>query len=145
MARPLHSDASSAPSKTLSHTPFYSIEYPGYIAPGSVPRVLQRLGGDQTVTETFRRGLKIDLKLKDNAPFAHPVTGQAVTSHNLVLKVVRRKRRQTQLDRSEDVVMQTGSSQNLVPKGEFTAEVVGVIQKTIRFRSMLVYKPTIHT
>lgn len=116
-----------ARSIPLEHS-FYSVEYPGYVSPQSVPKAVERLGGPHNVTETFKRSLKIDLRLKDNDLFAHPPAGQTVTTHNLLLKVVRRKRKQllaaslTGADGSESL-------------GQFTAEVIGITPKTIRFRS----------
>lgn len=115
-----------ARSIPLSHTSFYSVEYPGYVAPQSVPKAVERLGGPHNVTETFKRGLKIDLRLKDNDLWAHPPTGQTVSTHNLLLKVVRRKRKQGP---------STASSEDSESLGQFTTEVMGMIPKTIRFRS----------
>jgi general transcription factor 3C polypeptide 5 (transcription factor C subunit 1) len=109
----------------FEHKFFYSIEYPGYVAPQSVSKAINRLGGPQIVTDTFRRGLKVDLKLKDNEPYAHPPNGQVVTTQNLVMKVVRR-RRKSQGSKGDT---ETGSC------GQFTVQVLGLAQKTLRFRS----------
>jgi general transcription factor 3C polypeptide 5 (transcription factor C subunit 1) len=133
MDEPSSSTVPLAKLLPLEHKPFYSIEYPGYVQPTSVPKAIERLGGAQRVADTFRRGLKVDLKLKDNDPFAHPPNGQAVTTQNLLLKVVRRTRKKPSSGATEGEGADsptTGAS-----KGKFTAEVVGVVQKTLRFRS----------
>ncbi|PVG00043.1 hypothetical protein CPB86DRAFT_783178 [Serendipita vermifera] len=119
----------------LEHKPFYSIEYPGYVQLTSVPKAMDRLGGAQIVAETFRRGLKVDLKLKDNDPFAHPPNGQAVTTHNLLLKVVRRTRKKRTPSAIEEGGEDDDLSNKSASKGQFTAEVAGVVQKTLRFRN----------
>jgi general transcription factor 3C polypeptide 5 (transcription factor C subunit 1) len=106
---------------------FYSIEYPGFVAPQSISKAIDRLGGPQIVTDTFRRALKVDLKLKDNDPYAHPPNGQVVATQNLVMKVVRRKRKvqRPKVDNSSETE----------PHGQFTVQVLGLAQKTLRFRS----------
>jgi general transcription factor 3C polypeptide 5 (transcription factor C subunit 1) len=109
----------------FEHKFFYSIEYPGFVAPQSVSKAIDRLGGPQIVADTFRRGLKIDLKLKDNEPYAHPPNGQVVTTQNLVMKVVRRRRK------GQGPIEDTESG----PRGQFTVQVLGLAQKTLRFRS----------
>ncbi|KAG8765670.1 General transcription factor 3C polypeptide 5, partial [Serendipita sp. 397] len=125
----------------LNRTVFYSIEFPGYVNPGSVQKCVQRLGGLQNISDTFRRGLKIDLPLKENDPFAHPAAGQTVATQNLVLRIVKRRRRKQQVERdgSEDHMRDRGSSHSGTStkqiEGVFTAEVVGISQKTMRFRN----------
>lgn len=118
MAEPNVPMAKSIP---LEHKYFYSIEYPGFVAPQSVTKAVERLGGPQILADTFRRGLKVDLKLKDSDPYAHPPNGQVVTTHNLLLRVVRRKRKR--------------QAQEGEPQGHFTAQVIGISQKSLRFRS----------
>jgi general transcription factor 3C polypeptide 5 (transcription factor C subunit 1) len=120
-----------ARSIPLEHSSFYSVEYPGYVGLQSMPKAVERLGGPNNVTETFKRSLKIDLRLKDNDLFAHPPAGQTVTTHNLLLKVVRRKRKQP-LDAAAASSTGADDSESL---GQFTADVIGIIPKTIRFRS----------
>ncbi|KAG8764121.1 General transcription factor 3C polypeptide 5 [Serendipita sp. 397] len=124
----------------LNRTVFYSIEFPGYVNPGSVQKCVQRLGGLQNISDTFRRGLKIDLPLKDNDPFAHPAAGQTVATQNLVLRIVKRRRKQQiERDGGDDQMQEEGSSRGgnstKQSEGVFTAEIVGISQKTMRFRS----------
>lgn len=124
MAEPLTPLAKSIP---LEHKYFYSLEYPGYVASTSFAKAVDRLGGPQILADTFRRGLKVDLKLKDNDPYAHPPNGQVVPTYNLVLKVVKRKRKR-QANEGE-------TSSGTETQGQFTAQVVGISQKTLRFRT----------
>jgi general transcription factor 3C polypeptide 5 (transcription factor C subunit 1) len=65
----------------------------------------------------------VELRLRPDNPFAHPIPGDVVATNNILLKVVKRKRRRQDGD--------SGPSEDL---GEYTAEAVGVIPKTIRFR-----------
>ncbi|KAF8592376.1 hypothetical protein K439DRAFT_1655910 [Ramaria rubella] len=116
----------------LSQQHFYSVEYPGYVASASVPRAIRTLGGQACIDRAFRRvkrnedlGNLVDLKFRPENPFSHPVPGDVTTTNNLLLKVVKRKRRQ--INSSEDILAETG---------EYTAELVGNIPKTLRFRSL---------
>jgi len=151
-----------ATSYEIPQKPFYSIEYPGYVRPTSVPRAIARLGGQKIVAEAFRKNLNMDLKLHDpgKRPFAHPPSGKTVEVQNLVLKVTRRKRKTTVPKggaeySGDDAEMQgdeTVGEQHPQPlgwerlpfanalreattsKGEFKIEVLGRLQKTMRFR-----------
>lgn len=156
-----------ATSYDIPQKPFYSIEYPGYVRPTSIQRAIARLGGEKIVSEAFRKNLNIDLKLHDpgTRPFAHPPSGKTVEVQNLVLKVTRRKRKVAaptkEPENSEhDVEMQGGDTvgeqlpqplgwekmpfanalrEATTSKGEFKIEVLGRLQKTMRFRSEEVF------
>jgi general transcription factor 3C polypeptide 5 (transcription factor C subunit 1) len=110
----------------LQH-PFYSVEYPGYVQPSSVPLAISNLGGQSKVDHAFKRTASksqqtlLELSLRPGNPFAHPVPGDVVGTNNLLLKVTKRKRKQVAGDPCTT--------------GEYTAEVVGVVSKTARFRS----------
>ncbi len=150
-----------ATSYEIPQKSFYSIEYPGYVRPASVSRAITRLGGEKRVSEAFRKNLNVDLKLHDpgTRPFAHPPSGKTVEVQNLVLKVTRRKRKvvvpKTE-NSGSDVEVQgsdtVGEQHPPAPgwegmpfanalreattsKGEFKIEVLGRLQKTMRFRS----------
>lgn len=110
---------------------FYSIEYPGYVSPTSVSIAIQNLGGQACIDHAFRRIKRnegrdnlVDLRLRPENPFSHPIPGDVTSTNNLLLKVVKRKRRR--LNPSED---------ELRCDGDYTVEVVGNIPKTLRFRS----------
>ena len=98
--------------------------------PTSAPLAIERLGGQQSIDTAFRRATGrdrveslLELHLRPGNPYAHPVPGEVVPTSNLVLKVVKRKRRRQEGD------LRDGSI------GEFTVQAVGVIPKTARFRS----------
>ncbi|KIM42935.1 hypothetical protein M413DRAFT_70152 [Hebeloma cylindrosporum] len=123
-----------APERTLPQHSFYSVEYPGYVEPASVPTAINTLGGQSSVDRAFRRtGVKSDalleLSLRPGNPFSHPIPGDVVGANNLLLKVVKRKRK-----RGEGSSSTSSSGDGAV--GEYTAEVVGIMAKTARFRSM---------
>lgn len=123
-AGPSSTIRSEAPERPLPSTPFYSIEYPGYVKPESVPLAVSNLGGHSRLETAFKRTAAknealLELNLRPGNPFAHPIPGDIVSTNNILLKVVRRKRR----------------NPNGECVGEFTAEAVGVIPKTARFRS----------
>ncbi|KAG6855045.1 hypothetical protein C0991_005974 [Blastosporella zonata] len=114
----------------LPQIPFYSIEYPGYVRTTSVPLAVSNLGGQSALESAFKRAASktetlIELKLRPDQPFAHPVPGDVVATNNILLKVVRKRRK----NRLEDGAI-----------GEYTAEAIGVIPKTARFRSMVDYQ-----
>ena len=111
----------------LQHS-FYSVEYPGYVQLSSVPLAISNLGGQSKVDNAFKRSAPksqhtlLELSLRPGNPFAHPIPGDVAGTNNLLLKVTKRKRKQ----------VDGGPSTST---GEYTAEVVGVVSKTVRFRS----------
>lgn len=125
-------DSSSTPATehVLPRSHFYSVEYPGYVKPSSLPIALGRLGGPSQVYAAFQKtGNKpaspLELNLQPKDAFFHPVPGEVVSSNNLLLKVVKR-RRKSRIPGKESA-------------GEYTAEIVGSISKTGRFRSRWIY------
>jgi general transcription factor 3C polypeptide 5 (transcription factor C subunit 1) len=124
----MDSDSPAAPEHPLPPTHFYSVEYPGYVQPSSVPLAVRTLGGQSSLESAFKRNATktetlLELNFRPGNPFSHPVPGDVVATNNILMKVVKRKRRR--LDGEDNVV------------GEYTAEAVGVIPKTARFRSKL--------
>lgn len=124
---------SSAPLHPLPKTPFYSVEYPGYVQEASVPAAIRILGGPQALDAAFKRPITksealIELRLQPDNPFAHPVPGEVVQTNNLLLKVTKRKR------------MRRDGVPLLQPEWEYKAEIVGVVPRTVRFRGMADYQ-----
>ncbi|TFK43137.1 RNA polymerase III transcription factor IIIC subunit-domain-containing protein [Crucibulum laeve] len=123
------------PERPLPQTSYYSIEYPGYIRDESIPIAIGNLGGQSKIDNVFKRAAPktealMELSLRPGNPFAHPVPGDVVATNNILLKIVKRKRkREIRTDTFLDGAL-----------GEYTAEVVGVIPKTVRFRSMVDYQ-----
>ncbi|KAL8283271.1 hypothetical protein RQP46_006049 [Phenoliferia psychrophenolica] len=107
---------------------FAGIEYPGPV--NSVPRALKSLGGLEHVSRTLATppnpASAIELNLNPKAKFSHPVQAGILDSGNIIMKVVKRRRKRPKL--AED-----GS---LEEEGIYTMEAVGVATKTVRFRGM---------
>jgi general transcription factor 3C polypeptide 5 (transcription factor C subunit 1) len=87
---------------------------------------VRNLGGQDSLDNAFKRtALRsetlVELNLRSGNPFAHPIPGDVVATNNIVLKVVKRRRRK--LNDGDELI------------GEYTAEAVGVVPKTVRFRS----------
>jgi general transcription factor 3C polypeptide 5 (transcription factor C subunit 1) len=118
-----------APEHQLPQIPFYSVEYPGYVRSSSVPIAVKNLGGQTSIENAFKRAASkteslIELTLRPDQPFAHPIPGDIVGTNNILMKVVKRRRK-----RGRDRDWDDGAI------GEYTAEVIGIIPKTARFRS----------
>ena len=127
------SDPSVAPEHPLPSTHLYSVEYPGYVKPTSVALAIRHLGGQGSLDSAFRRaasksGSLLELNLRPDNPFSHPIPGDLVATNSIVLKVVKRRRKKLESDAST-----SGDAAGTV--GEYTAEAVGVVHKTVRFRS----------
>ncbi|KAF9821024.1 hypothetical protein IEO21_01001 [Rhodonia placenta] len=128
----------AAVERPLPSKHFYSIEYPGYVQPKSVPLAVERLGGQSNIDNAFKRSSGkteplLELHLRPGNPFAHPVPGEVVHTHNILLKVVKRRRRK----RDGDVPSSSTADSSV---GDYTVEAMGVIPKTARFRSMVDYQ-----
>ncbi|SRR5258707_3768158 len=122
----------SAPAHELPTTHFYSIEYPGYVLPESVGKAIHTLGGQSSIDKAFRRSAPredslLELNLRPDNPFSHPLLGDLVPTNNILLRVVKRKLKHHRPPTSDDDGAQT--------VGEYTAVAIGVIPKTARFRS----------
>ncbi|GAB1519592.1 hypothetical protein RhiTH_002660 [Rhizoctonia solani] len=145
------SQTPTQPQAARTKLPIYhAIEYPGHISPNStsINRAITTLGGQKCVQNAFSGGGRIlELRLQPDNPFAHPVTGDVVGTNTLLVKVVTRKKKQvartSEIGDSESTV--AGSSEDKgkgkervdeESQGTYTAEVMGIIPKTVRFRSM---------
>jgi general transcription factor 3C polypeptide 5 (transcription factor C subunit 1) len=134
-----------APAHALPTTHFFSIEYPGYVRPESVGKAIHSLGGQSSIDRAFRRSAPkedslLELNLRPDNPFSHPLPGDLVPTNNILLKVVKRKLKRpptTDDDNDDD-----DSHQKII--GEYTAVAVGVIPKTARFRSEQSLSPRPH-
>ncbi|KDQ20732.1 hypothetical protein BOTBODRAFT_317063 [Botryobasidium botryosum FD-172 SS1] len=121
----------------LPSTSFYSVEYPGYVSPGSIPAAIRTLGGQTSLDQTFKHNNNImELKFRPDDPFSHPVCGEATSTSNLVLKITKRRKKKSHAAEGSDSAMDVDSTP-AVEAGEFIAEVMGSIPKTVRFRSMV--------
>lgn len=119
-----------ARERSLPQVSFYSIEYPGYVQPSSVPLAIHNVGGQAKIDRVFKRTAQkpdvlLELSLRPDNPFAHPIPGDVVNANNLLLKVVKRKRK----PRADGSPHPDGAI------GEYKTEMVGIMSKTARFRS----------
>ncbi|KAG8746768.1 tau 95 subunit of transcription factor TFIIIC [Ceratobasidium sp. 414] len=152
---PLPASITDTPQTSPAQNIFYSVEYPGYVQPlpSSTAHAIRTLGGPKSLGRAFGEGGRIlELQLQPDNPFAHPVTGDVVATNKLLVKVViRRKKKPLEtLDGTATRTSATGASTTDKGKGKevetsaqggqsagtYTAEIVGVIPKTVRFRSM---------
>ncbi|KAG8738626.1 tau 95 subunit of transcription factor TFIIIC [Ceratobasidium sp. 428] len=149
--------STSAPTQeSPAQNLFYSVEYPGYVksAPSSTAHAIRTMGGQKALDHVFgESGRILELRLQPDNPFAHPVTGDMVATNKLLVKVVARRKKKTienyldeaSLDLNKTGTKTTGKgkgkdvgtdAQSEEPSGTYTAEIVGIIPKTVRFRSM---------
>ena len=124
----LHAPYQCLPSR---HQRLVALEYPGPI--NSIEKAIDSLGGLNQIAAALNSPLlhedvkkpKIELKLM-KGPNGHPVPGFISETGNLVLKVVKRRRK-----------MEEASTAPEVESGIYRYEVLGVAHKTVRFRGEL--------
>jgi len=125
--------SSPAPEIQIPPVRVYSVEYPGYVRPTSVPEATRTLGGQQALERAFRKSSKpdtfLELRYRPDNPFAHPIAGEVVQTNSILLKVVKRRRKRVEGDSAD--------GQGASPVGEYTIEPVGLIPGTARFRGEL--------
>jgi len=122
---------------------FTSIEFPGPVSTsaGSVEAALDAVGGLQHLNRTLasEEAIKrlVELQLGDSdskIDGIHPVQGEIIPTQNLIIKITKRRRKGAAA--AENVLR--GEASVVLPgakKGSYTAEVVGLVTKTVRFRS----------
>jgi len=122
--------SSPAPEIQIPPVRVYSVEYPGYVQPTSVPEAVRTLGGQQTLERAFRKSNKpdafLELRYRPDNPFSHPIAGEVVQTNSILLKVVKRRRKR--------VEGASTNGQDTGPVGEYTVEPIGLIPGTARFR-----------
>jgi general transcription factor 3C polypeptide 5 (transcription factor C subunit 1) len=115
----------------LSQVPFFSVEYPGYVAKDSIPEAIRRLGGEPALNAAFRRSnaakkeALLELNLRPDNPFSHPIPGDIIGTSSILLRVRKKKYKHPREDAQGNPVL-----------GEYVVDVPGLVQKTARFRSM---------
>ncbi|KAJ3359005.1 tau 95 subunit of transcription factor TFIIIC [Allomyces javanicus] len=120
------------PGAHLAHTPasrrYVAVEFPGIVQDRDA--ALAALGGplavaralpDAPVPADQKVRLPLELRLRANDPFAHPLAGEVMATCNLLVKVVRRRHRVTGQTRT-------------------TVAVEGIVAETGRFRSLADYQ-----
>lgn len=108
-----------------------AIEYPGPIGPASLNKALKTMGGLSHLSEVLSSPLdgsrNIELSLNTKSAFSHPVPAHVSESGNVLMRVVKRRRKQPKRDEHG----------NIVEEGIFTMEPIGMVTKTVRFRGEL--------
>ncbi|XP_041826814.1 general transcription factor 3C polypeptide 5 [Melanotaenia boesemani] len=108
----------SSSTLELSDKKLVCVEYPAVVS--NVDKMLQTLGGEQTVSKTFADpNRRLELRFRPQDPFCHSACGNRLSSSNLLLKV----RRLTRKKEPSDVKIQM--------------DVVGIIGTTYKFQGMV--------
>ncbi|QRW02231.1 transcription factor tau subunit sfc1 [Ceratobasidium sp. AG-Ba] len=108
------------------------------------------MGGQKALDRAFGEGGRIlELKLQPDNPFAHPITGDVVATNKLLVKVVTRRKKRILGQEAGPSIAPATTDGSSVDKGKgkeveagtqsagtYTTEILGIIPKTIRFRSM---------
>lgn len=123
-------------SKPMLHAPYYSLplrhqrfvalEYPGPIK--SITKAIDSLGGLTQISAALNSPLKgddikkprIELQLM-RGPNGHPVPGFIGESGNLVMRVVKRRRKRSRTTEEQE-------------EGVYRYDILGVAHRTVRFR-----------
>ncbi|ORZ40017.1 RNA polymerase III transcription factor IIIC subunit-domain-containing protein [Catenaria anguillulae PL171] len=124
---------SKGPMFQVPDIPYVSVEFPGYISnpdralemlggPASIAKCLSTQPPDQPKNERPDGHMPLELRLSPEDPFAHPIFGEVIPTCNLLLRVVRRRRRGTD------------------DPWEYVSQVRGIIHETGRFRGMADYQ-----
>ncbi|KAJ2684467.1 tau 95 subunit of transcription factor TFIIIC, partial [Coemansia spiralis] len=102
-----------------------AVEYPGYVV--DADKAIRSIGGSKKLARdaTEDIGMPVELRYRYDDPASHPINGEITPTENLLLKVTRRVRR-----------TRAGSGQGPDEKAQVQAEVVAVLDKTVRFRKL---------
>ena len=118
---------SIAPHRHLPKQAYTSVEYPG---PVSHPSALLKVITQDDLNECFNTATNtvadLEMRYRMEDSVGAPVRGARVPSQKLLLKVVRKKRKFGLKCRRKGKDKET--------EGVFTAEVVGPVTHTVRFR-----------
>ncbi|XP_044000130.1 general transcription factor 3C polypeptide 5 [Gambusia affinis] len=94
------------------------VEYPAMVT--SVERMLETLGGEQTVTKTFSDpNRRLEMRFRPRDPFCHSMCGNRLSSSNLLLRVRRRVRKKEPKD------------------AQIQMDIMGIIGTTYKFQGMV--------
>ncbi|KAJ2603237.1 hypothetical protein EV177_006711 [Coemansia sp. RSA 1804] len=131
----------SGQRRPLPQRTFVSVEYPGFV--NNVETAIKTMGGREklarVVTEDI--GMPVELRYRHNDLVSHPINGNVVATQNLLIKVKRRTRVPKRKDSDGRQSLLAGeaaaaAAAAAVGPVETSAEVVGIIDKTVRFRSL---------
>ncbi|WWD15997.1 hypothetical protein CI109_100421 [Kwoniella shandongensis] len=116
------STSTTAPYHYLPKHAYTSIEYPGPVSyPQAILKVIDQVDINDCFNEPSGSKPVLEMRYRGDQP-GGPVRGHRVPSQKLLLKVVKRRRK--------------GKGKEEEEEGVFSAEVVGSVPQTVRFRSM---------
>ncbi|KAJ3030025.1 UNVERIFIED_CONTAM: tau 95 subunit of transcription factor TFIIIC [Siphonaria sp. JEL0065] len=122
-----------ADSIPLRNWQFHCVELPGRITSGSSDVAIEALGGMDAIAKAFSQDLvPLELRMRTNDPFAHPVLGEVIATSNLLLKVSRKRRKKGSGPHGE----------HLDSDYKYATEIVGIVTKTGRFRALADFQYT---
>ncbi|KAJ1821840.1 tau 95 subunit of transcription factor TFIIIC [Coemansia sp. RSA 2599] len=118
---PAYAERSPIPQRTV-----LSVEYPGYVA--NTENAIKSLGGREKLARDVSEdtGARLELRYRYNDPTSHPISGEIVPTQNILIKVRRRTKRAKGAPKDK----------NAEKSVETSAEIVGIIEKTARFRKL---------
>jgi len=124
----------SAPPLIVPPAAFVSVEFPGpFRSAKAQENALRAIGGLKAVAFSVNQdqfgpeGAGIELNLRPDEIFSHPIMGEAVATNNVLLRVVKRRRKNPRRDANGAIVQGE--------EGIYSVEAVGAIKRTYRFRS----------
>ncbi|KAM9338102.1 general transcription factor 3C polypeptide 5 [Symphorus nematophorus] len=107
----------SSSTVELRDSKLVCVEYPAVVT--SVDKMLETLGGEQTVSKTFAHpNRRLELRYRPQDPFCHSLCGNRFPSSNLLLRVRRRVRKKAPKD------------------AEINMDILGIIGTTYKFQGM---------
>ena len=124
--------SSTAPTKTYPKQSYASIEYPG---PVSQAEAILKVVSQSDISECFNstgttiEQKTLEMRYKEGDLYANPVRGLRVPSQKLLLKVTKRRRRAR-----DQGGVEKGKERDGAGEGVFTAEIMGPLTQTVRFR-----------
>ena len=123
-----------APFYPIGSQVFQSVEYPGRIgpSPASLDTVLRGLGRPEDWNHVFNKTRSnLELSLRPGDHWAHPIPGDRTNTHRVLLKVIRRRRKQTGGTESHDLADEGATRRD---EGVYKIEVPGTVKQTVRYR-----------
>ncbi len=139
---PSHASSSTAPFRDYPQQSLASVEYPG---PVSHPSALLKVIPQEDLNECFNappsESKTLEMSYRREDRYGVPVRGTRVASQKLLLKIVKRRRKRMdgmEVDGQEGRRQGKGKERDLSPvDGVFTAEIMGPVTQTVRFRGKL--------
>ncbi|KAJ2399358.1 tau 95 subunit of transcription factor TFIIIC [Coemansia sp. RSA 2559] len=120
----------AAVRQSLPQRTVVSVEYPGYV--NNTETAIKTIGGPERLARIVDEdvGMPVELRYRYKDLASHPINGNVIPTQNLLVKVKRR----TRVPRHKDNNHST--SKTAAGDTETTAEIVGIITKTVRFRML---------